>query len=102
MIKVTEATEALLALGRHLRAARLARNDTMTTFAERLGVSDQTVRAMEQGLSTVQIGTWANALWILDDLASLGRVLEPPRESLIDRARSERSSRRQRASKRRS
>lgn len=101
MRKVLEAAEGLLALGRRLRAARLARNDTMTTFAERLGVSDQTVRAMEQGLSTVQIGTWANALWILDDLASLERVLEP-RESLIDRARSERSPRRQRASKRRS
>ena len=96
-----EAAEVLLALGRRLRAARLARNDTMTTFAERLGVSDQTVRAMEQGLSTVQIGTWANALWILDDLGSLERVLEP-RESLIDRARSAHSSRRQRASKPRS
>jgi transcriptional regulator with XRE-family HTH domain len=101
MRKVVEAAEVLLALGRRLRAARLARNDTMTTFAERLGVSDQTVRAMEQGLSTVQIGTWASALWILDDLASLERVLEP-RESLIDRARSERSPRRHRASKRRS
>jgi transcriptional regulator with XRE-family HTH domain len=101
MRKVVEAAEVLLALGLRLRAARLARNDTMTTFAERLGVSDQTVRAMEQGLSTVQIGTWASALWILDDLASLERVLEP-RESLIDRVRSERSPRRQRASKRRS
>jgi transcriptional regulator with XRE-family HTH domain len=99
MKQVTDAGEALLALGRRLRAARLARNDTMGIFAERIGVSEQTVRAMEQGLSTVQIGTWVNALWILDELTSLGRVLEP-RHSLIDRARSEHSYRRQRASKR--
>jgi transcriptional regulator with XRE-family HTH domain len=99
MRKVPEANEALLALGRRLRAARLARNDTMNRFAERLGVSDQTVRAMEQGLPTVQIGTWLNALWTLDELSPIERVLEP-RESLLDRARREHGPRRQRASKR--
>ena len=99
MKKVIETTEALRALGRRLRDARLVRNDTMMTFAERLGVSEQTVRAMERGLATVQIGTWLNALWVLDELKPLGRILEP-RESLLERARSERSGRRQRASKR--
>ena len=99
MTKVIEVTEALRALGGRLRAARLVRNDTMMTFAERLGVSEQTVRAMERGLATVQIGTWLNALWVLDELKPLGRILEP-RESLLERARSQRSGRRQRASKR--
>jgi DNA-binding XRE family transcriptional regulator len=99
MKKIIETTEALRALGRRLRDARLVRNDTMMTFAERLGVSEQTVRAMERGLPTVQIGTWLNALWVLDELKPLGRILEP-RESLLERARSERSGRRQRASKR--
>ena len=99
MKKVIEVTEALRALGRRLRAARLVRNDTMMTFAERLGVSEQTVRAMERGLPTVQIGTWLNALWVLDELTPLARILEP-RESLMERARSERDGRRQRASKR--
>jgi DNA-binding XRE family transcriptional regulator len=99
MKKVIEVTEALRALGRRLRDARLVRNDTMMTFAERLGVSEQTVRAMERGLPTVQIGTWLNALWVLDELTPLGRILEP-RESLMERARSERTGRRQRASKR--
>ena len=99
MKKVVEVTEALRALGRRLRDARIERNDTMTTFAERLGVSEQTVRAMERGLSTVQIGTWLNALWVLDELTPLARILEP-RESLMERARSERAGRRQRASKR--
>jgi transcriptional regulator with XRE-family HTH domain len=85
-------------LGSRLRAARLERDDTMATFAERLGVSERTVRAMEQGLPTVQIGTWINALFILDALDPLSRVLEP-RESLLDRARNARPER-QRASRR--
>src|SRR5437870_149868 len=99
MKQIKETNDALASLGARLRAARLDRNDTMATFAERLGVSERTVRAMEQGLPTVQMGTWLNALWILDALDPLNRVLEP-RESLLDRARSARESRRQRASRR--
>ena len=99
MKQIKETTDALTALGIRLRAARLERNDTMATFAERLGVSERTVRAMEQGLPTVQMGTWLNALWILDALDPLNGVLEP-RDSLLDRARNARESRRQRASRR--
>jgi transcriptional regulator with XRE-family HTH domain len=99
MKQIKETADALAALGVRLRAARLERNDTMATFAERLGVSERTVRAMEQGLPTVQMGTWLNALWILEALDPLNRVLEP-RESLLDRARNARKSRRQRASRR--
>jgi len=71
MKKVNEAQESLRTLGRRLHDARLDRDDTMAIFAERLGVSERTVRAMEQGLPTVQIGTWLQALWILDELQSL-------------------------------
>ena len=102
MRRVPEATGALESLGRRLRRARLDRNDTMATFAQRIGVSERTVRAMEHGLPTVQIGTWLEALWILDELNSVDRLLEP-RESLLDQARREQSGRqRQRASRRRS
>jgi len=90
----------LSTLGARLRRARLERNDTMATFAERLGVSERTVRAMEQGLATVQIGTWINALWILDATEPLDRLLEP-RESLLDRARATQAVSRKRASRRR-
>jgi len=101
MKKVNEAQELLRTLGRRLHDARLDRDDTMAIFAERLGVSERTVRAMEQGLPTVQIGTWLQALWILDELQSLDHLLEP-HDSLLERARSERTSpRRQRASRRR-
>jgi hypothetical protein len=48
----------------------------MAVFAQRIGVSEQTVRAMERGLPTVQIGTWLAALWALDELEPLDRLLE--------------------------
>jgi transcriptional regulator with XRE-family HTH domain len=94
-----EVANFLQTLGQRLRAARLARNDTMAVFAERLGVSERTVRSMEQGLPTVQIGTWLAALWILDDLEPLSRLLEP-RESLLDRTRNGHAAGRSRASRR--
>ena len=98
MKRINEVNDALKLLGLRLRDARLKRDDTMATFAERLGVSERTVRAMEQGRPTVQIGTWVNALLILEALDSLTHVLEV-RESLLDRARSGRPQR-QRASRR--
>jgi len=73
----------------------------MAVFAQRIGVSERTVRAMERGRQTVQIGTWLEALWILDELEGLERLLEG-RRSLLDRARREESAgQRQRASRRR-
>ncbi len=100
MTQVVEVRRALAALGRRLRQARLARNDSMAVFAQRIGVSEQTVRAMERGLPTVQIGTWLEALWVLDELEALDHLLEK-RESLLDLARREESARqRQRASRR--
>ena len=99
MKQITESATTLIELGQRLRIARLDRNDTMARFAERLGVSERTVRAMEQGLPTVQVGVWLNALWVLDALEPLSRVLEV-RESLLDRARAARPPRR-RASRRR-
>ncbi|MEO7743675.1 MAG: helix-turn-helix transcriptional regulator [Usitatibacter sp.] len=72
--------------GGRLRAARIERNDSMQVFAARIGVSEGTVRDMERGARTVQIGTWLNALAALDRLDEVARVLER-RESLIDRAR---------------
>jgi len=91
--------EILVELGRRLRAARIERNDTMEVFAQRLGVSVGTVRAMERGAPTVQIGAWLNALWILNQLDTMTHVLEP-KDSLLDRFRAEEKHRRQRASRR--
>lgn len=86
MVEFSESAHLLSQWGARLRQARLARNDTMRVFAERLGVSESTVRDMERGAPTVQVGTWMNAFAVLDRLQDLERALEP-RESLIDRAR---------------
>ena len=99
-MKIDEVTDVLVGLGGRLRAARIARNDTMEIFAERLGVSVGTVRAMERGAPTVQIGAWLNALWIFDELETLTPILQR-KESLLDRLRAQEKNRRLRASKRR-
>src|ERR1700730_13849234 len=96
---INQVREILADLGRRLRAARIERNDTMEVFAQRLGVSVGTVRAMERGGPTVQIGAWLNALWILSQLDTITHVLEP-QESLLDRVRAQQRRRRQRASRR--
>jgi transcriptional regulator with XRE-family HTH domain len=100
MKQVDDSMVALRELGLRLRNARLDRNDSMAIFAERLGVSERTVRAMEQGLPTVHVGVWLNALWVLDALEPVARILES-QESLLDRARNMHKPRRQRASRRR-
>jgi transcriptional regulator with XRE-family HTH domain len=99
MKQVDESARALRELGLRLRTARLERNDSMAIFAERLGVSERTVRAMEKGLPTVHVGVWLNALWVLDALDPVMRILEP-QGSLLDRARNIHKPRRQRASRR--
>jgi len=99
-MQIEETAEILSQLGSRLRAARINRNDTMEVFAERLGVSVGTVRAMERGAPTVQVGAWLNALWLLNELDSLVPVLKP-KESLLERFKAEEKGRRQRASRRR-
>lgn len=98
-MEIDRVREILSELGKRLRAARIERNDTMDVFAQRLGVSVGTVRAMERGAPTVQVGAWLNALWILNQLETVTRVLEP-QESLLDRIRAQEKRRRQRASRR--
>ena len=56
---------ALNELGARLRAERLARNEPQARFAARLGVSVPTLRRMEQGDPTAQIGHWLVALELL-------------------------------------
>jgi hypothetical protein len=99
IMEIERVGEVLSELGRRLRAARIERNDTMDVFAQRLGVSVGTVRAMERGAPTVQVGAWLNALWVLNQLDTITHVLEP-KESLLERARAQEKRRRQRASRR--
>ena len=99
MLTIIKVSDELIQLGARLRAARLARDEPMQLFAQRIGVSAPTLRAMEQGADTVAIKHWANALWALDRLSDLAAVL-PRTESLLDLARREAQPRRQRARRR--
>jgi len=86
MITLTRQAAALAALGARLRAARLERGDPMSVFAQRIGASESTLRAMEKGSPTVQAGFWIEALWVLDRLDELDPVLAA-RAGVLDQAR---------------
>ncbi|WP_053936506.1 helix-turn-helix transcriptional regulator [Amantichitinum ursilacus] len=78
-------TKQLAALGERIRLARLRRKLGSAQFAERMGVSRETLRRLEKGDETVAIGSYMRALRILgletdvDDVAKddvLGRKLQ--------------------------
>ena len=64
------------ALGKRLRAARLRRGLSTVVFAERMGVSRDTLNRLEKGESTIALGTYARALRVLGldgDLDAIAR-----------------------------
>lgn len=89
-------TSILLELGDRLRAERLARNESQTRFAARIGVSVPTLRRMEQGDASAQIGHWFTALTLLGRIADTEALLVP-RYSLFDVAAQAEKPTRQRA-----
>jgi transcriptional regulator with XRE-family HTH domain len=89
-------TTLLQQLGNRLRAERLARNESQTRFAARVGVSVPTLRRMEQGDSSAQIGHWFTALTLLGRIADAETLLAP-RYSLFDVAAQSDKPTRQRA-----
>lgn len=99
MVSISSASNEMFRLGVRLRAARIARDEPMRVFAQRIGVSIPTLRAMEQGRDTVAIKHWANALWALDRLSDLAAVLEE-RISPLDLARQQSRPQRRRARRR--
>ena len=87
-----QASRQMEALGERLRHARLRRNLTTVLFAERMGVSRDTLHRLEKGDPGISLGTYLRALRVLgldhdleliarDDV--LGRKLQderlPPR-----------------------
>jgi len=75
----------LEAFGERLRLARMRRKLAVELFSERMGVSRETLRRMENGDPTIAIGTYVRALRVLglekdlDVLAAddeLGRKLQ--------------------------
>lgn len=88
----------LTRIGARLRAERLARNEPQARFAARLGISIPTLRRLEQGDASAQIGHWLAALEVLGRLPEAEALLAP-RYSLFDTA-AETPNTRQRARRR--
>jgi len=64
------------ALGQRLRAARLRRRISTVLFAERMGISRDTLSRLEKGEPTIALGTYLRALRILgldQDLDAVAR-----------------------------
>lgn len=76
-------TNLLNQLGQRLRDQRLARNEPQARFAARLGISVPTLRRMEQGDPSAQMGHWLTALEMLGRVADVEQLLAP-RYSLFD------------------
>jgi len=76
---------SLVGLGVRLREARLARNEPQARFAARIGVSIPTLRRLEQGDASTQIGHWMEALELLGRLDDVDALLAPS-VSLFDAA----------------
>lgn len=55
-------------LGQRLKEARLARNESQELFAQRLGLTRQSYRRMEQGSPQTLIGNWLAASSVLGRL----------------------------------
>ncbi len=83
MFSNRETTDALVSLGERLRQARIAKGDSQTVFARRLGISVPTLRDLEQGNPRVSAGIWVAALWALSRLTELDNLLLP-QESLFE------------------
>jgi transcriptional regulator with XRE-family HTH domain len=70
------ALRQLEAFGERLRLARLRRRLSASLFAERMGVSRETLRRLEKGDSTIAMGTYLRALQVLGldgDMDSVAR-----------------------------
>ncbi len=66
----------MASLGERLRMARLRRGLTTILFAQRMGISRDTLNRLEKGGATIALGTYARALRVLGldgDLDAIAR-----------------------------
>jgi transcriptional regulator with XRE-family HTH domain len=72
----TPVERALEKLGADLALARRRRRLTQASMAERLRVSEATVRRMEHGDSGISLGTIAQAFFVLGELDKITGLLD--------------------------
>ena len=58
--------EKLIKIGTQIKKARLRRNISKELVAEKAGISEATVYAIEKGMETVSIGAYAAVLAVLE------------------------------------
>lgn len=67
---------ALKKLGADIALARRRRHLTQESMAERLRISEATVRRMEHGDAGISIGTIAQAFFVLGELGKIAQLLD--------------------------
>jgi DNA-binding XRE family transcriptional regulator len=71
MVTIKEVSFTLAELGRRIRELRITRGESQELFGSRIGVSRPTVKAIEKGEPTVQVGHWMAACWALNRLGDM-------------------------------
>ena len=69
-------------LGEDVRVARKRRLIKVSTMAERMGVSEPTLRKIENGDPTVQLGHLAQALFVLQLVDGLGQLASAGKDEI--------------------
>lgn len=96
---VSEKTKtALITIGETIRDARIESNETQERLAARLGVSLPTLRKIETGDPSVNVGCWLEALQLSNQLEKIERAVsqEP---SLFEQYEKQSTKKRKRAKK---
>ncbi len=75
-----EVESSLIALGSHLKLARLRRNLSIAEVAEKIGVSRFVVADAEKGKPTTGIAIYAALLWAYDLIDQLKGLADPTRD----------------------
>ena len=98
MITIKEVSFTLAEIGKRIRELRIARGESQALFASRIGVSRPTVKAIEKGAPTVQVGHWMAACWALNRLGDMREsfkgavsLLDLPQQPTRARMRASRS-----------
>ena len=71
MVTIKEVSVTLLEIGSEIRELRIGRGESQELFASRIGVSRPTIKAIEKGAPTVQVGHWMAACWALNRLGEM-------------------------------
>jgi transcriptional regulator with XRE-family HTH domain len=75
-------TRAVKKLGADLALARRRRHLTQASMAERLRVSEVTVRRMERGDTGISIGTIVLAFFVLGEVDKIGKLLDTSTDNI--------------------